>query len=588
MEQTLGGASGEATVGECLAGLETLSRHSLKAVSQAGAFSREIAGQSVRVEQALAVTRESVGEDTAERTAAALGAEFTAAVETAMATLTAELERISARIDARAEEAGRIVQEIGRIGATIRMLSLNATIEAARAGEHGLGFAVVASEVRQLADLTRGSAERAAASIDFADVRQQMQQLRGAVSTTLGTLTDRAQQTSDRIRTVFTQVGGELATIAANNKAIGEALGAVADSVTRAEARASAAQDLAAGAAEAVRARQPAALPALMARAGLAAHPPGYDRLDDVLRRGQLRVAIEPSFVGLSFRRAPGAALAGLDVDYAEAFARWLGVECSFVETPWDLCTERLDVAEPGGAPADVVWSALPPNAGFGPVAYSRPYTHLNFVLARRAGDARIRGVGDLSGLTVGIINDPSAFATLEADGLRWGENRQVPGGRVSLGNLLAFTDQGRIHDALAQGVVDAFAVDHPIMHWAASGEGSRWRGKIEVLPGNLAEAPWYYAAAVARHPASFRLLDAIDAFLGWFEGTAERREIEQRWQGGVTVGRRSHRDEPGGLAGADDLAHAWQAAHGAEPPRTVSGPRFTASGPSPRLLAAG
>lgn len=563
----------------CLDGLETLARHGRRAVSQAGAFSREIAAQSVRVEQALAVTRESVGEDTAARTAAALGAEFTAAVDAAMATLNGELERISARIDARAEEAGRIVQEIGRIGATIRMLSLNATIEAARAGEHGRGFTVVASEVRHLADQTRDSAERAGATIDFTDVRQEMASLRSTVSHALSTLADRANATSDRIRSVFTQVGGELATIAANNKAIGEALGAVTDSVGRAEVRTTAAMELAAGAAGAARAGQVANLPALLSRAGLAAQTAGYDRLEDVLRRGTLRVAIEPNFVGLSFRRKAGEALVGLDVDYAEAFARWLGVTCTFVETPWDLCTERLEVGEAGDAPADLVWSALPPNAGLGPVAYSRPYTYLDFVLARRAGNARIRGLQDLKGLTLGVINDPSAFATLEAAGLRWTDNRQVPGGRVVLGNLLAFTDQGRIHDALASGVVDAFAVDHPIMYWAAQGEGSRWRGKIEVLPGNVASEPWYYAAAVARHPSNFRLLDAVDAFLAWFERTPERAAIEKRWQGGITAGKRTYRDEPGALAGAAELAAAWQAQTGREPPRTPPAERFAGAG---------
>ncbi|MDQ0507482.1 methyl-accepting chemotaxis protein [Xanthobacter agilis] len=573
MEQILDGTGAEGMAAACLERLETLARHGRRAVAQAGAFSHEIANQSERVEQALAATRESVGEDTAERTAAALGAEFTVAVETAMGTLSGELARISAHIDARADEAGRIVQEIARLGAVIRMLSLNATIEAARAGEHGLGFAVVASEVRQLADQTRGSAERANASIDFSDVRHEMQQLRAAVSAMLATLQDRAQDTSERIRTVFTQVGGELATIAANNKAIGEALGAVTDSVARAEGRTAAAVELASTAATALREGRPATLPGLMQKAGCRVPPPGYDRLEDVLRRGRLLVAIEPSFVGLSFRRRPGDRLAGLDVDYAEAFARWLGVTCTFLETPWDLCTERLEVAGPEEE-ADVVWSALPPNTGLGPIAYSRPYTYLDFVLARRAGDHRIRGIGDLGGLTVGVVNDPSAFATLEAAGLRWSGNRQLPGGRVTLGNLVAFTDQGRIHEALAKGVVDAFAVDHPIMHWAASGEDSRWRGRIEVLPGNIAGEPWYYAAAVARDPANFRLLDAIDAFLTWFEGTEERAALERRWQGGITPGRRTYRDEPGGLAGAPELAALWRAAHGGEPERSVPGPR--------------
>jgi len=68
-----------------------------------------------------------------------------------------------------------------------------------------------------------------------------------------------------------------------------------------------------------------------------------------VLARCRLRIAIEPAFKGLSFRRREGGSMVGLDVEYAEAFAR-----------------------HPGEAPADIVWSALPPSAAFEGIAYSR------------------------------------------------------------------------------------------------------------------------------------------------------------------------------------------------------------------------
>src|SRR5690606_20860269 len=117
-----------------------------------------------------------------------------------------------------------------------------------------------------------------------------------------------------------------------------------------------------------------------------------------------------------SFRK-PGAGsaarLVGLDVEYAEAFAKWLGVAAEFVPHPWDLCTELLHAGRnPGEPEADVVWSALPPNVRWLGVAYSEPYTYLRYVLARRSGDQRINGIADLEGKVLGCINDPAAFAT--------------------------------------------------------------------------------------------------------------------------------------------------------------------------------
>ena len=179
----------------------------------------------------------------------------------------------------------------------------------------------------------------------------------------------------------------------------------------------------------------------------------------------------------------------------------------------------------------------------------------------------RIGGLADLEGRALGIINDPSAYATLEAAGLRWGGNLSAKGRRIAtLGSLIPMTDQGRIHDALADGVVDAFAVDAPIMHWACTSPDSPWRGRIEILPGNLAPSPWFYAAAVADHPSSCRLLMAVDAFLDGFIGTAERAAIERRWQGNPVAGSGSYRDEPGNLRGSPDLVAAYRAQAGHEP----------------------
>lgn len=561
-------------VTDAVAGMATLMRHAARANGQAASFTREIRRQATGVDRSLAATLGSVGRDTAAGTADRLRGELVDAVGQAMREINAEIARIGARIDTKAAEASRIVAAIDGIGATIRMLSLNATIEAARAGEHGRGFAVVAAEVRALADQTRESARNAAGIIDFSDVRADLSALRVSTDHALDGLAGAVRSTADRIETLLGGVGVELSAISASNASIGEALGAMQSSIDRTEAKTSRALALADATLHAAASGLPAPD---MARHGLARRPKNFDLLDDIRARGTLRIAVEPDFKGLSFRKSAGGALLGLDIAYAKAFARSLGVAPVFVECPWDQCTELLDAGRTAAeAPADIVWSALPPSPGFGAIAYSQAYTHLHYVLARRTGDTRIRSLSDLDGRTLGIINDPSAYATLEAAGLRWAENLQAKGRRVAtLGSLVPITDQGRIHDALAEGVVDAFAVDAPIMHWACTGADSPWRGRIEIVPGNIAPAPWYYTAAVADHPSACRLLMAADAFIAAFAGTPERLAIERQWQGAPVAGTGSYRDEPGRLRGAADLAADYEAATGKAPslsPSTGSG----------------
>lgn len=557
-------SSTDAEAGLALDGIGTLLRHAVRANAQAGSFTREIRRQSLGVDRSLAATRGSVGRDTAAGTAERLRGELVEAVGHAMNAVTAEIGRIGARIDAKAAEAARVAASIDGIGATIRMLSLNATIEAARAGDHGRGFAVVAAEVRALADQTRESARQVGAAIDFSDVRAELQALRASTDRALDGLGSAVRATADRIETLLGGVGTELATISASNASINEALGAMQACIERTEAKSGRALALSLEGLEAARGGPAPDL----ARHGLSRPEPGFDRLDAVRASGRLRVAIEPAFTGLSFRRNAGGPLTGLDVEYVEAFARYLGVRAEFVECPWDQCTELLEAGRnPGEAPADLVWSALPPSAAFEGVAYSRAYTYLHYVLARRVGDHRIRGLKDLEGRTLGIINDPSAYATLEAAGLRWGDNLSAGGRRVAtLGSLVPMTDQTRIHDALAEGSVDAFAVDAPILHWACTSPDSPWRGRIEILPGNLAPAPWSYAAAVADHPSSCRLLMAVDAFLDGFVVTPERAAIERRWQGAPVAGSGSYRDEPGNLRGAAELAETYRTLTGQVP----------------------
>ena len=547
-------------VGAAVHGVAALQRHAARAGEAQTQALTEIDRRSARLAETLATTLRQVQDST--DSASTLQATVGTEMGNVTAAIRSELAGLAEQLDAKARDARAVLQEIEDIGKGINLLALNATIEAAHAGEMGKGFAVVASEVRALAKRTMDGAREAARKIDLSAVQQGMTGTVDRAEALLGQVNGRVSESLGQLHQLFGAMGNELAVIRDNNAVIAEALGIARDTSDRMIGKGSWCAGLADGldAALAARPADAAAVDRLVARDHLAADA-AYDRLDDIRRRGSLRVAIEPAFVGLSFRSRPGEKLRGLDVDYAAAFARWLGVACEFVEHPWDRCTELLELGRaPGEPPADLVWSALPPNAAYAGVAFSEAYSYLNYVLARRKGNAAIRGLADLEGKVLGCINDPGAFATLEAAGLRWGANAKAPGGKVQLANLIAYTDQSRIHDCLAEGAVDAFAVDQPIYYWAAAGEDSPWRDRIEVIPGNLATAPWYYTVGVAARPSSYRLLRQVNRFIAEFLKTPERAEIERSWQGQPVSGDGSYRTEPGNLIGETELGELYAA----------------------------
>jgi ABC-type amino acid transport substrate-binding protein len=538
-------------------GVAALQRHVLRAGATGARAMAEIDERARLLDAALAAAAQQSRESTAEanRLESTIGAEIT----TIIAAIRSRLDAIAAALEAKAAEAARVLADISEIGNAINLLALNAAIEAAHAGEHGRGFAVVAHEVRALAQRTMDGARTAARSIDLADVQTAMAESVAASNGLLDDLVGHVGGSLTQVRGFCTDMGRQLLEIGDNNRVIREAVGAAAEASQRMTEKATWCRDLSASLSDGIGLRDDGGLDAVLAEHHLVADP-AYDRLDAVMARGAVRIAIEPAFIGLSFRLRQNEPLRGLDVDYATAFARWLGVRCQLVTHPWDRCVELLDVGRrPGEAPVDLVWSALPPSESYDGVAFSEPYTHLPYVLARRAGDGRIRGLRDLDGKVLGCINDPAAFATLEEAGVRWRANAERRGGTVRLANLIAYGDQSRIHDALADGAVDAFAVDHPIYYWACTAPESRWRGRIEILPGNLASVPWHYAVGVKADAAAWRLLAKVNEFIAWFATRPERLAIERTWQGEPLASTRSYRDEPGRLRGEPDLRAMYE-----------------------------
>jgi len=521
---------------------------------------REIDVRSNNLRTGLEQTSREIEESTA--TANDVQESTREIVSTKTHAIRTDLEKISQDLESKAEGATKVLSAIEDIGKGIKLLALNATIEAARAGEHGRGFAVVAKEVGNLAQSTMQRTNEAVDLIDLSDVTQSLRNSMVSIGRDLDSLGGEIEQALSDLKNRFHEMSGRLEHISGHNHVVFELLDASKESSARARGKVN-------WAAGEIGKLSTCTEDSISAKGRLSQflatnhihEDPAYDRLKDIKARGKIRIAIDPALVGASFRPQKGGPLHGIDIDYAEAFAKSIGVQCEFIEHPWDLLTELLFVGKRAGQPpADVVWCALPPSDFYKGVAFSDTYTYLNFSLIRRPDNTSINTIADLEGKVLGTVNDPAALAVLEDVGLRWADNENKPGGIAKLSNMIAYGDISRVHDAVADGAIDAFAGDHPVFYWASKNPQSPWHGRLEVLPKPILSHPFFYAAAVAADPASYPLLCAINNFITDFRKTPKRTEIEKLWQGQPIEHHLTYKDEAGNLIGADELASSYHA----------------------------
>jgi len=73
------------------------------------------------------------------------------------------------------------------------------------------------------------------------------------------------------------------------------------------------------------------------------AHAQQFSRLDDIMKRGTLRVGMTGDYLPFSYLDKATSKFRGFDVDMAEALAKALGVKVEYVQTAWPQLTKDFE-----------------------------------------------------------------------------------------------------------------------------------------------------------------------------------------------------------------------------------------------------
>jgi cyclohexadienyl dehydratase len=161
-------------------------------------------------------------------------------------------------------------------------------------------------------------------------------------------------------------------------------------------------------------------------------------RLDDVAKRGALRVCTPGDYKPFSLAKADGS-FEGIDVDLAQAMAKALGVEAKFVKTSWpklmDDFIEKCDLAV-GGISVTLERQKR--------AFFSAPYmVNGKAPITKCENVARFQTVADIDKPGVTVIENPG------------GSNERFARANFKQAKIVIFDDNTKIFDEILKGNAD-------------------------------------------------------------------------------------------------------------------------------------
>src|ERR1700726_1599893 len=224
----------------------------------------------------------------------------------------------------------------------------------------------------------------------------------------------------------------------------------------------------------------------------VSAHAQQASRLDDILKRGTLRVGMTGDYLPFTYFDKATAKFRGFDVDMAEALGKALGVKVEFVQTAWpqmmkDFEADNFDVAMGG-----VSITLDRQKKGM----FSTPIMREGKTpIARCADKGKYQTIADIDRPGTRVIVNPG------------GTNERFAKANIKNAEIKTYSDNATIFDEIANGNADLMMTD-----------ASETRYEQKLHPGVLCavhpEKPFDFAEKAYWLQRDEALKDFVDQWL--------------------------------------------------------------------------
>jgi polar amino acid transport system substrate-binding protein len=241
--------------------------------------------------------------------------------------------------------------------------------------------------------------------------------------------------------------------------------------------------------------------------------PASAGLLDDIKKRGKVTVGTEAAYYPFEF--IENGKIVGYDKDILDAIIK-----------AWGFKMEQLDLPFAGILPGllqkkfDFVATALLVNPDRAKrYAFTMPIAQVKVGLLKRKGDAKVKSVEDLSGLTI-VSGTPPAGPTVIF--MHYNDELKAKGKSAADQKMLSSSGDEIL--ALANGQGDAMVDSMPVL----LGAMKKYPDKFEVV-GTFGEPFW---VGWVTRPEDLDLRDAINAEISKLRDSGQLEPMQKKWFG--------------------------------------------------------